>query len=176
MASDRLDFDTTTKKAIELIKKDINPSLGLYIIVAINSGLRCGDLLKLTFEDLSTDTLLQKEQKTSKIRAITINDNIKEVLNTYFKDSKGYCFKSQKGIYTIQSINRLLKQYLNTKKVKISSHSMRKTFGYRVFVNNNESEKSLIMLSQIFRHSSTSITRIYLGISKEEIENVYLNL
>jgi integrase len=75
-----------------------------------------------------------------------------------------------------QFINRKLKEIKVVYRLKIdhfSTHSFRKTFGRRIWEQDNHSEKSLIMLSEIFNHSGTVITRKYLGIRQEEIANVY---
>jgi site-specific recombinase XerD len=98
------------------------------------------------------------------------------VTNQIFSD-EDFIFVSQKGaVYKTQSINDILKTLFNTKKLQISSHSLRKSFARRVYQNHNESENSLVLLSDIFSHSSISITRRYLGIRSETISNVYLTL
>jgi site-specific recombinase XerD len=56
---------------------------------------------------------------------------------------------------------------------RISTHSFRKTFGREVWKRNNYSEASIVKLSELFKHSSTSVTRIYLSITKEEINDLY---
>ena len=51
---------------------------------------------------------------------------------------------------------------------------MRKTFGRQVFSQSGDNaELALVKLSQLFNHSSTLITRRYLGISQEELMNTY---
>ena len=80
---------------------------------------------------------------------------------------------------TIQQLNRILKQsfkYFGNNIDGISSHTLRKTFGKRVYEMNNESENALIILSHIFNHSSIAITRRYIGLQQEVIQNVYLGL
>ena len=54
-----------------------------------------------------------------------------------------------------------------------STHFMRKSFGRKVYSNNNESEHALVLLMDIFNHSSLQITKRYLGIRQEEIYDVY---
>jgi len=58
----------------------------------------------------------------------------------------------------------------------IKSHSLRKSFGRRVFENNDNSERSLILLSEILNHSNIKTTKVYLGIRDKEIFDVYDNL
>ncbi|KQC33423.1 hypothetical protein AAU57_08910 [Nonlabens sp. YIK11] len=172
-------FDKATTTALKIIRSNSkDKNFGLLIICGINLGLRIDDLLHLTYDQLKKDSITIQEKKTKKKRTLTINDAIKDALS-YFKDEIAYegggnVFVSQKGsVYSSQHVNRLLKKYFNK---DTTSHSLRKSFGRRVWSNDGESERSLIMLSQIFNHSSTATTRIYLGIQQEEIDDIYLNL
>ena len=175
--ADYLNFDTATNKANKILNTK-NKLLGLYILVSINTGLRASDVLNLTWEQLRSDVLNLTEQKTNKQRTIVLNDNIKKALSC-FDEVKGFVFFSQKNsVFTVQQINRKLKALFSTeaKSNNISTHSLRKTFGRRVYENNNESEKALIYLSELFNHTSLAVTRIYLGIRQEELDNIYLSL
>lgn len=172
--SEFIDFDKALNIGMKLIKTKENPNLGLLIVVGINLGVRIENLLKFTFKDLRKDNITIIEGKTGKKRTLVINDNIRKAITSFDTNYDGYAFKSQKGtIYSPQHINRLLKQYF---KGKVSTHSLRKGFGRRVWENDNQSERSLIFLSQIFQHSSISITRIYLGIRQKELDDIYINL
>ena len=173
--SDYIEFEKAVYVAEKLLKVEKTKVIGLYITVSINTGLRIGDILKLKFEDFKNETLKLTEQKTGKTREIKINERIRKVL-TYFPDKTGFCFVSQKGTtYSRQSINVILKEVFakEAKKLNISSHSLRKAMGRRVFENNGESEKALTYLSELFNHSSPAITRKYLGIRQEELNNIY---
>jgi site-specific recombinase XerD len=98
-------------------------------------------------------------------------------VNKYGKGKTGSPFITQKkGVLTVQHLNVQLKKLIKDKGLRISSHSMRKTFGRRVYFQNNESEKALMYLMDLFNHSSMSITKKYLGIRQEELDNIYLNL
>ena len=59
------------------------------------------------------------------------------------------------------------------KNKNISTHSLRKSGSRFIWENNGHSDEYLIKLSSILNHSSTSITRRYLGISREEIKDIY---
>jgi integrase len=174
--SDYVDYEKLMFQAEKLIQYEKTRTIGTYIIIAINTGLRCSDILKLTIEDLKNDTLTIQEQKTKKYKTIAINDRIKEVIRKIGIIS-GSPFITQKGtIISIQHLNQQLKKCIKVKGLKISSHSLRKSFGRRVFQQNNESELSLVYLSEMFNHSSVSMTKIYLGIRQQELNNVYLSL
>ena len=81
-------------------------------------------------------------------------------------------------IISVQYINRKLKAIEKQYElgIRFSTHSFRKTFGRRIWNRNNNSEKALFMLGQVFNHSSIQTTKIYLGIREQEIANVYLSL
>jgi len=184
--SDYISYDKVLNKGLTLLKDNKKYTIGFYLIFSINTGLRISDVLQIKHKDLKSDKLILNEKKTKKERIITINNVVKKSYSKLVKqlndndvsfNDDDFIFVSQKGsVYKTQSINELLKKVFNSNKLQISSHLLRKSFGRRVFENNQESEKSLIFLSDIFNHSDVSITRRYLGIRKEEIENVYLNL
>lgn len=172
--SNYIDFDRALNVGLRLIKTKENPRLGLLIVVGINLGVRIENLLQFRFEDLRSEKITILEGKTGKKRTLIINENIRKALSLFDEQYTGYAFKSQKNtVYCQQHVNRLLKKYF---KGKISSHSLRKSFGRRVWENDSQSERSLIYLSELFAHSSISVTRIYLGIRQEELDNIYINL
>ena len=174
--SDYIDFDYAVKTFRNL--NNTGDVFGLYGLVSIYFGMRVGDVRKLTFEDLRETHITVKEEKTDKVRKIE-TARIQDAL-TYHKGKTGLAFKSQKGkVFTNQRLNVKLKELFKNeidKGCNISTHSLRKTFGRQVWKKNNESEASLILLSDIFNHSSIGLTRRYLGITKDEITNIYLNL
>ena len=175
--SDYLDFEKMMFKSKNLLGNEKTRIYGFYIIIAINTGLRSGDLLKITFDDLRTDKLTIIEGKTKKTKTIAINENIRELLNKYGKGKTGSPFITQKkGVLSVQHLNIQLKKLIKEKGLRISSHSMRKTFGRRVYFQNNESEKALMYLMDLFNHSSMSITKKYIGIRQTELDNIYLSL
>ena len=57
-----------------------------------------------------------------------------------------------------------------------SSHTLRKTFGMRVFESQGSTEAALVLLSEIFNHESVEDTRKYIGLTKGKIQNAYLKI
>lgn len=179
--SDFIPYDRALNVGMSLIKdvQDKKQILGLYIVVSINLGLRISDILTLTWEMIKQDNFLIIEKKTGKKRNLVINDHIKNAVTFFDPKSSGLIFISKKRtIYRIQSINVLLKYIFHkeSRTLQISSHSFRKSFGRAIYDKLGQSEKALIFLSEMFNHSSLRITRIYLGIRQEEINNIYLSL
>ena len=177
--SDYLEFNMAYNKAMNLLNDKKQQTIGLYILVSIYTGLRTSDMQNLEWDDICSDSLRIREIKTGKVRDIKINNIVSDVSKKLRNGRNGKVFISQKGsVYTTQALNRILKKvfYKESKKGNISTHSLRKTFGRRVYDMNNQSDHALLLLSEAFSHSNTQITRIYLGLRKEEIESIYINL
>lgn len=181
--SDYLDFDSTLNKSLKLLKLDPKKfKIAFLTILGINMGLRISDILKLKHQEMKSDTITLLEQKTKKHREIKINQSVKDAYIIYCERlgiiaDNDFLFVSQKGgVFTIRQVNRLLQSVFGTKSKNISTHSLRKTFGRRVWENDNCSERSLILLSKVFNHTSSATTRIYLGLQQEELDNIYLTL
>ena len=188
--SDYIDCAIATAEGNALLWHSKTPQLGFYIILSINSGMRFSDAMRCTFGDFTGkatgDYLSIVEQKTGKRREIQLNDNIIQsfahLVNRYKAgrariQPEQPIFISQKGmIYANSTINRALKKVFKGVAPNISAHSLRKAFGRRVYEMAGKNEHSLVLLSQIFGHSNIGITRRYLGLRKQEISNIYLNL
>jgi integrase len=176
--ADYLEFNSAVEKAKELIQNPKTEIIGVYVAIGIYTGLRFSDLIKLDWSIFQKNSVTLAEQKTGKIRVVTFSKNLLDIIEPIRKNS-GLIFTSQKGVpYEIQSINRILKtvfkNHLLTK--NISTHTMRKTYGRRVWEMNNKSEAGLIALMDIFNHSSLKITKAYIGITAEDRADIYLNL
>ena len=167
------------------LKKDKYWQEFLLITIGCYLGLRGSDILNLRWNDLLEKTKLHlRERKTGNIRYISINEQCQENIllawNNNQSDRENYIFTNRKRKrISIQYINRRLKWIFEKYRVKTdnpSTHTLRKTFGKRVYEMHDKSENSLIMLSLVFSHSSLAITRRYLGITQEQIQDVYLSL
>lgn len=176
--SDYLNFDSTLNKAMKIIKTEKNYKLGFLVVFGINAGMRITDILKLKFEDLENDSISLVESKTKKKRVIKLNDNIKsgyELLKKRTDVRNGYIFTSnQSTVISVQYINRKLKEMFGSKNISVSTHSLRKTFGRQIWIN--QGPNTLVYLSEIFNHSSPEITKRYLGIRQEELDDIYMSL
>ena len=80
-------------------------------------------------------------------------------------------------MFSVQRINVILKELKVKYRINIknfSCHSLRKTFGRRIFEQSGDnSEMALVKLMELFNHSSIMITKRYLGLRQEELLQAY---
>jgi integrase len=173
---------------ITRLEKDGNNKFCLLISIGVFTGLRISDLLTLKYSDLlNNETFQIKEKKTQKQRSIKVNKDLKDIVNRILQKSKvndieqlifinKYGTKSIDKSYVNVKLKEIIKMYRIRLDGNVSTHTFRKTLGRRVMEVNNYSNESLILLMDLFGHSSMSITKRYLGIREKEIHNVYDSL
>jgi len=170
----------TTDEIIRLtryFRKEGNYRMSLLIEFGVKTLLRFSDLNRIRWSDvLGKETLLLNEKKTNKRREITLGVSLQKSIEETYKElgtpsNEEFLFQ-----YTLQHTNLLLKEGGRDCRIRnknISTHSFRKSGSRYIWENNGHSDEYLIKLSSILNHSSTSITRKYLGISREEIKDIY---
>ena len=105
-------------KDIKTIKRTLQDKPRDYclFVLGINTNLRAGDLLRIKVGDVKYlkvgEELVLKERKTGKSRRITLNESAVEGIQQYLNCSPeltddDHLFKSQRGVLTVQSVNRL---------------------------------------------------------------------
>jgi len=155
----------------------------LYLAMGKKFGLRAKDMLSLRWEDvIGKEQLVIKESKTGKVRTIPVakdtQKSIKLVFDQLKPASDEFIFRSwsKSGVMSSQYISKQLRYYsapIMGWDKHISTHSTRKTLGRRVLDTNKNKEYALLMLNDIFNHSSLSVTKRYLGIRDEEKLKIY---
>ena len=169
---------------IRKLAKDDNYKMSLLVALGCFTGLRISDILALRWNQiLGVDEFTIIEKKTGKQRTLRLNPQLQKHIQECYEHIKPIGVKapilvSQKGTtFTIQAINRKLKDIKKHYKVKIknfSCHSLRKTFGRQVYTMSGDSaELTLVKLMELFNHSSIAITKRYLGLRQEEILETY---
>jgi site-specific recombinase XerD len=197
MANDKMKKGSKTvdpiksKREIQAVKNYLSgKNLRDYTIfvVGINSALRVSDIVKLKWEDVFYEIgELKKEirlieKKTSKQKVFPINQSMKKALLEYFEyidkpSDDEYIFKSRQGGNSPLSVKmawRIFKDIQDNVKLSthIGTHSMRKTFCFMAWKQGVPIET----LMKILNHGSQSVTKRYIGITQEEINDVYLNI
>lgn len=188
-------FDNRIENATDEHHKHLAYRNKLLFVVGINIGLRASDLstlqYKFFFNELQNGKFEWKEsysiqpvktRKTRKFVKLFFNKTIKTAVNDYlerypFESVDDYVFASREGnnAITPNSLRKIIKEAAFEAGItqNIGSHSLRKTFGYWIWHEAEDKNKALVILSQIFNHSSITVTSKYIGITDSEIKDVY---
>lgn len=174
----------------------------MLFIVGINFGLRASDLRMLRFTNLITDgcsfrdsfPVFEKKtrntRKRKKNRYITINNAVIEAVTLFLEHTPGvtlsdYMFRSESNNggalnepLSVRSIDRILKGIARDVglDIRMSTHTLRKTFCYWMMVKGNNDPRRLLLLQKMLNHSSPAQTLDYIGITCEEIDAAYRKL
>lgn len=181
--SDYMEWDTMLN-LVRKLYRDGDYRISLLIGCGSFFGLRISDLRTLTWAMLLDDeTFTINEKKTGKRRTVKINRDFQKHIQDCYKalkitDRNEKCFLSHKKVvYSTQRINVLFKEIKTRYHLKVehfSTHTMRKTFGRKVFESaGDNANMALMRLSELFNHSSPRITKIYLGIREKELLETY---
>lgn len=163
----------------------------MMFVININNGLRISDLLSLRICDVLSpsgeivDDLTIQEEKTRKSRPVFFGPESKAAILNYlaalpsYKPSD-YLFSScrvssKKGSAPLSRIQawRIIHDMGEVisadrdKKLHWGTHTMRKTFGYQRLARDPENQMLLTQISEMYNHSTLSMTYKYLGIDKE---------
>lgn len=175
------------KSLIGKLERDGEYKFCLLITIGVFTGLRISDLLQLKFSQFESDILTIQEQKTKKTRRIKINPDLKEIverikIRMVATDINQYIFLNRYGTkpidksYVNVKLKEIVKRYDINIDGNVSSHLFRKTLGNRVLRLNNYSNEAVILLMDLFCHTSPAVTKRYLGLREQEIHNVYDSL
>ena len=177
-------IDLKNIKSIKKLLSD-NHRDRLLFIMGINSGLRVQDILALKIGDVKIckigDRIAVKEKKTGKDNVFIMNKEIltalQEHLRTIDLKDDHFLFKSRKGRnypLTTYAVTKYMKKWTEAINLKgnYGAHSLRKTWTYH---QRKAFGVSWEVLAKRLNHSSPSITRRYLGVQEEEVEEILMN-
>jgi integrase len=141
----------------------------LLLRLAIESGLRIGDLLKLTVGQIK-QTMTVYETKSRRERTFKISPELFQDLKKYTKYKKraSILFHSSRSASKClhrSTIHRRIKKALRGLKFNASAHSARKLFAYNKFAET----QSLKKVQETMNHRNLMVTLAYLDIDPSEI-------
>ena len=177
-------IETRYLRSIKRLLAD-SPRDKLLFVMGINSGLRVQDLLALRVAAVRGlklgDRISIQEKKTGKPNVLIGNKEIVAALEEYLAiaqpDDRHYLFKSRKTAnspLTTLSVTKKVKAWAAAINLKgnYGCHSLRKTWTYH---QRREFGVSWEVLAKRLNHSNPSVTRRYLGVQDEEVEQVLMN-
>lgn len=184
--SDYLEYNEY-ERLLSSLHKDGKFIWELYARLSFCTACRASDVLNFHWKDiLGKQSCVIEEQKTKKARTLYFNKSVQNKIQELYvllgsPNKEDFIFKSNVtgGAITIQCVNKKLKDFKYDYKIKIgnfSTHTFRKTFGRYVYETNNRSAESLVLLNKILNHTSIQITKTYIGITQDEINNIFQSI
>lgn len=171
-------------KLVDGLHEDKEYFWELYARLSFCTACRASDVLQLRWVDVldKTETVVL-EKKTGKPRKISFNKSVRDKLRELWTlmgcpNKALYIFQTNRTgqPMTIQNVNQQLKLFKYKYRLNInhfSTHTFRKTFGRYVYDTNDHSAESLILLNKILNHSNIQVTKTYIGITQDEINDVF---
>ena len=150
-----------------------NEQVFLALLISSNMGLRLGDVVFLRVGDIRNAHLKIVEQKTGKIQDREISKELYHYLMDYALDKglrRDDLFITI-GERAIQKQLKIVRDYLGLNKV--SSHSFRKTYATRQYV---QSGYNIKLVQKLLNHTKSDTTEIYIGVKQEEVNKASSSL
>jgi integrase len=160
----------------------------LLATLCLHTALRISDVLALSCDDVydfenncPRKSITLTEKKTGKSKLIALNKSVISALNIYLpklpKAKPGTPLilneRTGKPISRIQAY-RIIRAAGEAVAIpqRVSCHSLRKTFGYHAW----KKGVSPAVIMEIYNHSSLAVTRRYLGVTQDDINEVYMDI
>ena len=149
-----------------------NPRCAAVLVAEANLGMRIGDILRLRLCDIIKDggryRLNITEEKTGKKRSFTVPDAV----YTFFCEYAQYNHIAPDALLfpvKVRVVQRNLSVVCDLLGFdNISTHSFRKWYATDIYEKNGH---DIVLVQQLLQHSSPTVTRRYIGISDQKIEN-----
>lgn len=152
--------------------------------LGVNTAFRGGDILSLNVGDVRNVTIggcvRLIEQKTNKRRSIVLNSVVHKVLQELLEeradapdDAPLFVGEKRGTRLTVCTLSRLWKAWAAAAGIEknVASHSGRKSAA-RAWYDNGV---KLAQIAIALNHSSEAVTMRYLGITQEDLNEMYMN-
>lgn len=158
-----------TKEEWERLKAELSPTALQIVTVALLTGFRSGNVLKLKWEqidlNLRTIELLKTENKGKKYIKMSISESLYDLLLTLEPKKSGYVFVNPKTNKPYTSIKTAFKAAVRRAGlVDLRFHDLRRTVGTWLLTSGVD----IRTVQSILAHSDVRTTERYLALTNEQ--------
>lgn len=153
-----------------------NPRIAAALTAEANLGMRIGDILRLRLCDIVRDggryRLNVTEEKTGKKRTFTVPEAVYSFFCDYARQNN---ISPNERLFdvSVRQVQHHLKLVCDALGYEnISTHSFRKWYATDIY---EASGHDIVLVQELLQHSSTAITRRYIGLSDEKVERAIAN-
>lgn len=158
---------------LEGVKIRANERIATVLVLETTLGLRLGDILKLKLSSFIKDGKRWRldivEEKTGKVRRFTVPLEVYSFIQSYAL-SRGIASEAKLFDLSERQVQRMLTKVFTKMELpvkKYGSHSFRKLFATKVYLDNDYNIK---LVQTLLQHSSPMVTQVYIGISEQSVE------
>lgn len=159
-------------RLLHAIEQDTHIHAGSIMKIALFTGMRRGEILKLKWSDIdfNNNTILLREPKGGKDEIIPLSVSAKEVFNSiiHLHDDCPYVFQGKNG-HHISDIGKGIRKIMTAAGIPKTTrplHSLRHTFASNL-VNNGV---DLYTVQRLLTHKSSAMTQRYAHIADERLK------
>lgn len=157
------------RKLLKEVKVRGNPRDEAIISVLLYTGLRVGELVALTLDDVTLSERKGSIQvradvaKGGKERTVPVSKKARQALQAYMdaraSKNNGSLFIGRQGPLSAEAIAAVVRKYADWSRLDgVTPHILRHTFAYSYLESNNN---DLVALADILGHTDLNTTRIY---------------
>nr|WP_202113032.1 tyrosine-type recombinase/integrase [Paenibacillus sp. MMS18-CY102] len=157
----------------------------LFFCFGIYSGLRVSDLCRLQAGMVRDSHVNMREKKNKHRKRFIIHPSIREDLDRYIATMKDTDFlfpsrqRKKKSRMRFQPFDRSTAYKMLNKAAKqfglheIGCHTMRKTWGYQLYI---QDPRNLALLMEMYGHSDPAVTLRYIGFTQDMMDAAIIRL
>ncbi len=151
--------------------------------IGLNMAFRIGDLLEIEYSRINFQKCEYRatEGKTGKRRIVTLNVKVCELIR-----KRRLQYPDDKFLFQVHSnrsaslpakaidrstVARAFKAIGDIVAIPLGTHSMRKSRGYVMYSDGVD----IALIAKVLNHSCTSTTLVYIGITKQNVSDTYMD-